>query len=81
MATIVNVHHAKTHLSRLIDRAAAGEDIVIARAGAPVCRLAPLRPARAPRQLGLYAGQPFEMADDFDELPRDIAAALGMLDR
>jgi prevent-host-death family protein len=73
--TTVNVHDAKTHLSQLIDRAAAGEEIVIARAGRPVCRLAPLAPAEAPRTLGLYAGQPFRMEDDFDALPPDLAAA------
>lgn len=73
--TTVNVHEAKTHLSQLIDRAAAGEEIVIARAGRPVCRLAPLAAASQPRTLGLFAGQPFAMADDFDVLPDDIAAA------
>jgi prevent-host-death family protein len=73
--TIVNVHEAKTHLSQLLDRAAAGEEIIIARAGRPVCRLAPLAAASAPRTLGLFAGQPFVMAADFDVLPEDIAAA------
>lgn len=73
--TVVNVHEAKTQLSQLIERAAQGEEIVIARAGRPVCRLAPLKPAAAPRVLGLYAGQPFHMDETFDELPDDIAAA------
>ena len=71
----VNMHEAKTHLSKLVERAAAGEEIVIARAGKPVARLAPLRPARQPRRLGRCDGQPFWMADDFDELPEDIQAA------
>jgi prevent-host-death family protein len=72
---IVNIHEAKTHLSQLVDRAAAGEEIIIARAGKPVCRLAPLTPARQPRTLGLFAGEPFSMASDFDHLPDDVAAA------
>ncbi len=71
----VNLHEAKTHLSRLVDRAAAGEEIVIARAGKPVARLVALRPARAPRVLGVAAGQPWSIADDFDVLPPEIAAA------
>lgn len=76
--TIVNVHDAKTHLSQLIDRAAAGEEIVIARAGRPVCRLAALAPASAPRTLGLFAGETFSIADDFDRLPDEIAEAYGV---
>jgi prevent-host-death family protein len=51
--TLFNVHAAKTHLSRLIEQAAAGEEIVIARAGKPVTRLVPYEPRREPRQPGL----------------------------
>ena len=72
--TKVNLHEAKTHLSRLVDRAAAGEEIVIARAGRPVARLVPLERPAGPRPLGLYAGQ-ISVAPDFDELPADIQAA------
>ena len=69
-----NVHEAKTHLSRLLERVAAGEEIVIARAGKPVARLAPLKPERQPRQPGALAGKIW-IADDFDEpLPETIAA-------
>jgi prevent-host-death family protein len=60
----VNVHEAKTHLSRLLDRVAHGEDVVIARAGTPVARLVPFRQPRA-RPLGLDAGK-VTIADDFD---------------
>lgn len=49
---VVNVHDAKTNLSRLLERVSLGEEIVIARAGKPVARLVPERPARAPRQPG-----------------------------
>lgn len=68
----VNIHEAKTHLSRLLERVAEGEEIVIARAGRPVARLVPWVAPRRSRRLGLYAGQ-IRIADDFDDLPSDIA--------
>ena len=70
MSTIVNIHAAKTHLSRLAEQAAAGEDIVIAKAGHPVARLTALAARGAPRRLGSMAGQ-FRVPDDFDTLERD----------
>jgi prevent-host-death family protein len=73
--TVFNVHAAKTHLSRLIDQAVAGEEIVIAKAGKPVARLVPYEPRREPRKPGLLKGQIW-IADDFEEpLPEDIMAA------
>ena len=48
--TTFNVHEAKTHLSRLIDRASAGEDIVLAKAGEPKVRLVPIASAQRPRR-------------------------------
>ena len=70
-----NVHAAKTQLSRLIEQAAAGEEIVIAKAGKPVARLVPFEPRREPRQPGLMKGQIW-IAEDFDEpLPEEIMAA------
>ena len=69
---VVNIHAAKTHLSRLVDQAAAGEEIVIARAGRPVARLVPLLPAKPKRVLGLLAGT-LVIPDDFDRpLPDDL---------
>jgi prevent-host-death family protein len=69
-----NVHEAKTHLSRLLERVAAGEEIVIAKAGKPVARLATLKPQRQPRRPGSLAGKIW-IADDFDRpLPETIAA-------
>lgn len=57
MVIVVNVHEAKSQLSRLIARAEAGEEVVIARAGTPAVRLAPINPApRARRQPGLLRG-------------------------
>ena len=62
----VNVHEAKTHLSRLLERVERGEEIVIARAGKPVAVLSPYVPAELqPRRLGIWEGQVW-MSDDFD---------------
>jgi prevent-host-death family protein len=72
---MVNIHTAKTHLSRLVAEVAAGEEIVIAKAGKPVARLLPYGPAREPRQPGLMKGKIW-IADDFDDpLPEEIMAA------
>jgi prevent-host-death family protein len=61
----VNIHEAKTHLSRLVDRAAAGEEIIIGRAGKPVARLIAYKPPVVERQLGRWTGLTW-MAPDFD---------------
>jgi prevent-host-death family protein len=71
-----DIHAAKTHLSRLVDQAAAGEEIVITRAGKPVARIVALEPPKGPRVLGLGKGL-FTVAGDFDSpLPDDIIALL-----
>ena len=70
----VNIHHAKTHLSRLVERAAAGEEIVIGRAGRPVARLVPYVAARVARRPGALKGKLW-VADDFDDTPQDILDA------
>jgi len=67
----VNVHEAKTHLSRLVDRAAAGEEIVIAKAGKPLAKLVPYREKREPRKLGGWKGR-VRIAPDFDEYDDEI---------
>ena len=56
MSTIVNVHEAKTHFSRLLDRAHAGEEIVLAKAGKPYARLVPLEAPRPERKPGSLPG-------------------------
>jgi len=62
----INLHEAKTHLSRLVDAAAKGADIVIAKAGKPMARLVPLRPsARKQRKPGALKGKIW-IAEDFD---------------
>ncbi len=72
------MHEAKTHLSRLVERAEAGEDVVIQRNGKPVARLVPID--EEPRSLasvrGVWRGK-VRIAEDFDELPVDIADAFG----
>ena len=70
---LVNVHQAKTHLSRLLDRVAAGEQIMIAKNGKPVAKLVPLTVVA--RRPGRLKGK-MRIAPDFDApLPEDLAAA------
>lgn len=64
MAMMVNVHEAKTQLSRLLDRVHAGEEIVIAKAGTPWARLVPLDPPTE-RVLGRYRDRDGEVPDSF----------------
>jgi prevent-host-death family protein len=74
MAVVVNVHEAKTHLSRLLDRAQAGEEIIVAKAGKPVARLVPLERGAPVRRPGGLDGK--VAADDlFEPLPDDEIAA------
>jgi prevent-host-death family protein len=71
----VNLYEAKTQLSRLVDRAAAGEEIIIAKGGRPLARLVPLATAAPPRRLGLLEGQ-VQIGPDFDDpLPDDLVEA------
>ncbi len=68
----VNIHQAKTHFSRLLQRVAAGEEVVIARAGVPVARLVPVDQKQRVRPLGFARGEIW-VADDFDApLPDDL---------
>jgi prevent-host-death family protein len=72
----VNIHEAKTHLSRLLQRVAAGEEVTIARAGVPVARLVAVEPKKKKvRPLGMDRGRVW-VADDFDApLPDDLLKA------
>lgn len=72
----VGVHEAKTHLSRLLDRVQAGEEVIIDRRGQPVARLTPVHTDRVPR-FGTDRGE-VTVDDGFDApLPADLADALG----
>jgi prevent-host-death family protein len=71
------MHEAKTKLSQLVERAESGEDIVIARNGKPVARLVPIPTTASLESVrGAWRGR-VRVADDFDDLPDDIADALG----
>jgi prevent-host-death family protein len=71
----VNIHEAKTHLSRLLQRVAEGEEVTIARAGVPVARLVAVEKKRNVRPMG-FARDEIWMADDFDApLPDELLAA------
>jgi prevent-host-death family protein len=61
----VNIHHAKTHLSRLVEDVAGGIEILIAKGGRPMARLVPLRRDETPRRAGLLKGK-LRIADEFD---------------
>ena len=70
-----NIHEAKAQLSQLINRALAGEEIIIARAGDPLVRLMPVHQDTRPREGGQYNGQ-IKMADDFDAYGPDLESLL-----
>jgi prevent-host-death family protein len=68
---IVNVHEAKTHLSSLLGRVAAGEEVIIAKAGRPIARLVPIERRGRGRKPGHYAGRGY-ISEDFDAPLRDV---------
>lgn len=70
----VNIHEAKTHLSRLVERVEAGEEVVIARAGRPVARLVAFQPRSQPRVPGLWRGL-VHVAADFDRTDDELLDA------
>lgn len=71
----VNIHEAKTRLSKLVERAEAGEEVVIARAGKPAAKLVPIARAKGRRRLGLLDGK-FKIPEDFNKpLPESILRA------
>jgi prevent-host-death family protein len=75
MKQVINIYDAKTQFSRLVDRAASGEDIVIARSGKPVALLTRIKPKSTKRPLGLLDGT-FKVPDDFNApLPDEILEA------
>lgn len=70
----VNIQEAKTQLSRLLEEAANGEEIIIAKAGRPYVRLVPCLAERTPRVLGGWKGRGW-VSDDFDQTPEEVIAA------
>lgn len=73
--TIVNIHHAKTHLSKLVARAAEGEPFIIARAGEPLVQVTAVARKAAPRRLGFLQGA-IEVPDDFNTMGESEMEAL-----
>jgi prevent-host-death family protein len=65
MATTINIHEARTHLSRIVDEVAAGAEVIIAKAGKPMARLSPLQAGPQPKKLGTLKGQ-VKVPDDFN---------------
>jgi len=73
---IANIHEAKSQLSKLIEHAMNGEEVIIAKAGQPMVRLVPISVDDSPRLGGQWKGR-VRIAEDFEALPDDIAAAFG----
>jgi prevent-host-death family protein len=74
MADIINIHEAKTHLSRIVDEVAAGSEVIIAKAGKPMARLMPLSGVPRAKKLGLLKGK-IKVPDDFNAaLSEDLIA-------
>ena len=70
----INIHQAKTHLSRLVEDAALGEEIVIAKAGKPMARLSPIATTAKAKKLGLLKGK-IKVPDDFDAPLKEVVLA------
>ena len=77
---ITNISEAKAKLSALIERVVAGEEIVIGKAGRPVAKIVRYERSEEPRTPGALRGK-IAIADDFDELPDDLAEAFGLGER
>ena len=75
MPKIINIHEAKTHLSRIVDDVAAGAEVIIAKAGKPMARLTPMTATVKAKRLGLLKGK-IKVRDDFNSpLPDEVLAS------
>lgn len=74
---VTNVSEAKAQLSALLERVRNGEEVILGKAGRPIAKLVPYTGQTEPRQPGVLRGE-IHIADDFDELPGDIAVAFGL---
>jgi len=74
----INIHESNIPLSQLVERVVAGEDIILDSNGKSVAKIVPVQSvSKAPRQLGIWRGK-VRIADDFDELPPELARAFGI---
>lgn len=73
---VVNVYYAKTHLSQLLENVSHGQEIIIGKSGKPIARLIPFERPKTPRKPGQWKGK-VTIAEDFDELPKDLTDAFG----
>jgi prevent-host-death family protein len=78
MDQTINVHDAKTHFSRLLDRVMAGEEIIIAKAGVPVARLVPINSPPAQRRPGTAKGKMIVQPGFEEPLPEDVLKDFGL---
>jgi len=76
---ITNISEAKAQLSALIEKVMAGQEVIIGKAGKPVAKLVRYERSEKPRPPGALRGK-IKIADDFDELPRDITEEFGIVD-
>jgi prevent-host-death family protein len=75
MNSVINIHEAKTHLSKIVDEVAAGAEVIIAKAGKPMARLCPIQAPVRPKKLGLLKGR-IKVPDDFNApLDDEVIAA------
>lgn len=65
MGNVINIHEAKTHLSKIVDEVAAGAEVIIAKSGKPMARLSPIGALTRPKKLGLLKGK-VKVPDDFN---------------
>jgi prevent-host-death family protein len=74
MSSVINIHEAKTHLSKIVDEVAAGAEVVIAKAGKPMARLSPISTPAQPKKLGLLKGK-IKVPDNFNApLDKEVIA-------
>jgi prevent-host-death family protein len=77
---MANISEAKAQLSALVERVMAGQEVIIGKAGKPVAKLVRYELTEKPRKPGALKGK-ITIADDFDDLPDDVAEAFGMIER
>jgi prevent-host-death family protein len=74
MRSIINIHEAKMHLSKIVDDVAAGAEVIIAKAGKPMARLSPINSPARQKKLGLLKGK-IKVSDDFNSPLDEVIAA------